>query len=107
MRHESPRIRSTLHGNAKLLISIKNALFVYNFLHYKQRFVILCPKEATSSSSQQPRDTDFRSRRKTYYLRRFIYTTVLEKNPTFFCENLLDFNKARLHEATLNPHTHA
>ena len=25
----------------------------------------------------------------------------------FFCENLVDFNEARLHEATLNLHTHA
>ena len=25
----------------------------------------------------------------------------------FFCENLVDFNGARLHEATLNLHTHA
>ena len=25
---------------------------------------------------------------------------------TFFCKNLVDFNEARLHEATLNLHTH-
>ena len=34
------------------------------------------------------------------------YTTLLKKYPTFFCENLVDFNEAQLHEATLNPHTH-
>ena len=35
-------------------------------------------------------------------------TTLLEKYPTlvFFCENLVDFNEAHLHEATLNLHTH-
>ena len=35
------------------------------------------------------------------------YTILLEKYLTFFCENLVDFNEARLHEATLNLHTHA
>ena len=36
------------------------------------------------------------------------YTTLLEKYPTlFFYENLVDVNEARLHEATLNLHTHA
>jgi len=30
---------------------------------------------------------------------------MLEKYPYFyFCENLVDFNEARLHEATLNLH---
>ena len=28
------------------------------------------------------------------------YTTLLEKYPTFFCENLADINEARLHEVT-------
>ena len=33
---------------------------------------------------------------------------LLEKYPTlFFCENLVGFNEARLHEVTLNLHTHA
>ena len=32
-------------------------------------------------------------------------TTLLEKYPTFFCEILVDFNEARLHEKTLNLHT--
>ena len=33
---------------------------------------------------------------------------LLEKYPTlFFCENLVDFSEAHLHEATLNLHTHA
>ena len=31
---------------------------------------------------------------------------MFEKYPTFFCENLMDFNEARLHEAILNLHTH-
>ena len=36
------------------------------------------------------------------------YITLLEKYLTlFFCENLVIFNEARLHEATLNLHTHA
>ena len=36
------------------------------------------------------------------------YIPLLEKYPTFFFwENLVDFNEARLHEATLNLHTHA
>ena len=36
-----------------------------------------------------------------------INTTLLERYPTlFFCENLEDFNEARLYEATLNLHTH-
>ena len=36
------------------------------------------------------------------------YTPMIEKHPTLlFCENLVDFNEARLHEATLNLHTHA
>ena len=35
------------------------------------------------------------------------HTTLLEKYPTFFfLENLVDFNEAHLHEATLNLHTH-
>ena len=36
------------------------------------------------------------------------YSTLLEKYPTFFlfCENLVDFNEAHLHEVTLNPHMH-
>ena len=35
-------------------------------------------------------------------------TTLLEKYPTlfYFCKNLVDFNEVRLHEATLNLHTH-
>ena len=34
---------------------------------------------------------------------------LLEKYPTlfFFCENLVDFNKAHLHDATLNLDMHA
>jgi hypothetical protein len=33
---------------------------------------------------------------------------LLEKYPTlFFCKNLVDFNETRLHESTLNLHTHA
>ena len=32
---------------------------------------------------------------------------LLEKYPTVFCENLVDFNEARLHEATLILHTQA
>ena len=32
---------------------------------------------------------------------------LLEKYPTFFCENLGDFNEALLDEATLKLHTHA
>ena len=36
-----------------------------------------------------------------------IYTTLIEKYPTlFFCENLVDLNEVRLHEATLNLHMH-
>ena len=36
-----------------------------------------------------------------------VYTTLLEKYPTLlFCENLVDFNEARLQEANLNRHTH-
>jgi hypothetical protein len=34
------------------------------------------------------------------------YTTLLETIRPFFRENLVDFNAARLHEATLNLHTH-
>ena len=35
-------------------------------------------------------------------------TTLLKKYQTFFfCENLVDFNEACLHEATLNFHTDA
>ena len=39
-------------------------------------------------------------------------TTLLEKYPSlsfffFFCENLVYFNEAHLHEATLNLHMHA
>ena len=35
-------------------------------------------------------------------------TIMLEKYPTlFFCENVVDFNEALLHETTLNLHTHA
>ena len=30
---------------------------------------------------------------------------LLEKYPTLFCENLVDFNEVRLHETTLNLHT--
>ena len=30
------------------------------------------------------------------------YTTLLEKYPTFFCENLVDIDERRLHEATFN-----
>ena len=38
----------------------------------------------------------------------FVYTTLLEKYPTLilFCENLVDFNEARSHEATLNLQMH-
>ena len=32
---------------------------------------------------------------------------LLEKYPTFFYENLVDFNEARLHVAILNLHTYA
>ena len=32
---------------------------------------------------------------------------LLEKYPTFFCENLVDLNEARLHGATMYLHTHA
>jgi hypothetical protein len=37
------------------------------------------------------------------------FTTLLENNLTFlfFCENLVDFNEACLHEATLNLHMYA
>ena len=39
---------------------------------------------------------------------KFLCTTLLEKYPTFFfCVNLVEFNEARLHEATLNLRTHA
>ena len=35
-------------------------------------------------------------------------TTLLERYPILFlCENLVNFNEARLHKATLNPHTRA
>ena len=34
-------------------------------------------------------------------------TIMLEKYHTFFCENMVGFSEARLHEATLNPHTHS
>ena len=34
--------------------------------------------------------------------------TMFEKYSTlFFCENLVDINNERLHDATLNPHRHA
>ena len=37
-----------------------------------------------------------------------IYITLLQEYPTlFFCEKLMDFNEARLHDATSNLHTHA
>ena len=37
----------------------------------------------------------------------YVYTILLENYPTdFFCENLVDFNETRLHEATLNLHIH-
>ena len=42
----------------------------------------------------------------TVYLN-IINTTLLEKYPTFSCENLVDFYEERLHEETLNLHTHA
>ena len=35
------------------------------------------------------------------------YTRAVRKVPDFFCKNLVDFNEVRLHEATLNLHTHA
>ena len=35
-----------------------------------------------------------------------MYTTLLEKYPNFFCENLVDFNEARLQKETLNVHTY-
>ena len=36
-----------------------------------------------------------------------VISTLLEKyGPYFVLENLVDFNKARLHEATLNLHTY-
>ena len=37
------------------------------------------------------------------------YTTLLEKHPlfSFCCKNQMDCYEARLHEATLNHHTHA
>ena len=36
-----------------------------------------------------------------------VYTSLLQKYPTFFlCENLVDFNEACLHDATLNLHRH-
>ena len=31
---------------------------------------------------------------------------LLEKYPTFFCENFMDFIEGRLHEATFNLHVH-
>ena len=34
-------------------------------------------------------------------------TTVKKVSDLFFCENLVDFNETRLHEATLNFHTRA
>ena len=34
-------------------------------------------------------------------------TTLLERYPTFFCENLVDYNEARMKETTLKFHTHA
>ena len=33
--------------------------------------------------------------------------SVRKVSDLFFCENLMDFNEAPLHEATLNLHTHA
>ena len=36
----------------------------------------------------------------TYYSVRKVFDLI------FFCENLVDFNQARLHKATLNLHTH-
>ena len=36
-----------------------------------------------------------------------LYTTLLEKYPTFFSKNLADFNEASLHEATLKLHKYA
>ena len=36
----------------------------------------------------------------------YIYYVIKVSDP-FFLENLVDFNEARLHEATLNLHTHA
>ena len=35
------------------------------------------------------------------------YLSVRKVSEHFFCENLVDFSEARLHEATLNLHTHA
>ena len=42
------------------------------------------------------------------YIYIYIYTNMLEKYSNFFfCENLVDLNEARLHEAILNPHINA
>ena len=35
------------------------------------------------------------------------YEVYYKKYQTFFCRNLVDFNEAQFHEATLNLHTHA
>ena len=35
------------------------------------------------------------------------YYSVRKASDLIFCENLVDFNEARLHEATLDLHTHA
>ena len=35
-----------------------------------------------------------------------VYTTLLEKYPTFFFENLVDFNEVHLHEGKLNLNMH-
>jgi hypothetical protein len=63
----------------------------------------------------QARDMEFESRFRFKFfswnmISTFFYrTTLLEKYPTLFyvCEYLVDFNEARLHEATLNLHMHA
>jgi hypothetical protein len=41
------------------------------------------------------------------YTYNIIYYSVRKLSDLIFCENHVDFNEARLHEATLNPQTHA
>ena len=35
-----------------------------------------------------------------------VYYSIIKVSDLFFCENLVDYNEARLHEATLNIYTH-
>ena len=42
------------------------------------------------------------------WIKIFVYYSVRKVSDIIFCfENLVNFNEARLHEATLNLHTHA